>query len=83
MPPLLVALMVAANLVPSDDEAMDDQFSGFNAPEADHDFPELLEVQMPLLLIVAANFVPSDDEATQVQNAVGALLTVQVVPELV
>ena len=64
MPP---PLMTAANFVPSDDEAMEYQYTFVGALVFNQFVPELAEVQIPptppSLGIANASFVPSDEEA--------------------
>jgi len=73
--------MPAANLLPSADEAAQDQFAMGTLFETQFD-PEFVEVQIPPEP-AATNLLPSADEATLDKYALGALFVIQFIPELV
>jgi hypothetical protein len=78
--------VAAANIIPSEDMAIDEH-SPNGSPVVAHDAPEFVEVQMQPPETgdnaAAANTVPSAEEATETQRPIGALVLVQLAPELV
>ena len=73
--------LAAANLVPSAEQVTETQFPP--PVTADHDAPELLDIQTFPPFTAAYNVLPFAEEATAAQFAEPEAVTAQLVPEFV